>query len=364
MDKSWTRLPRNTNEYLFGLNQLLDFAFKNGAIEDRIKCPCPKCGLVKCLTREIVFDHLICKPFPQDYITWIFHGEINVLQNFNNIEVTQDTLLAENPMDLLINEAFQGLRHESIDVCSSLAEREEEMINDMPVPNSKDFFELLRDGSQELYEGSKYSKLEFLLKLYHIKSLSGLSDKEMTMILDLLRDAFNFASIPDSFYEANKTIKKLCLDYIKIDACPNECMLYWGDDANEETCKYYHISRWKPNERGNNHHVPATSKKKKKKPAKILRYFSLKPRLQRLFMCSKTAEHMRWHTEYSNKDGITRHPRDGEAWKRFDTIFPEFASDPRNVRLGLASDGFNPFETMSTNYSIWPVILVPYNLPP
>jgi hypothetical protein len=34
------------------------------------------------------------------------------------------------------------------------------------------------------------------------------------------------------------------------------------------------------------------------------------------------------------------------------------------VRLSLASDGFNPFGNMSTLYSIWPVVLVPYNLPP
>ncbi|CAL9021492.1 unnamed protein product, partial [Prunus brigantina] len=33
---------------------------------------------------------------------------------------------------------------------------------------------------------------------------------------------------------------------------------------------------------------------------------------------------------------------DGEAWKEFDRTFPEFAADPRNVRLGLATDGFNP----------------------
>lgn len=59
-----------------------------------------------------------------------------------------------------------------------------------------------------------------------------------------------------------------------------------------------------------------------------------------------------------------RYPRDGESWKKFDTTFPEFAFDPRNVRLGLASDGFNPFGMMNTNYSVWPVVLVPYNLPP
>nr|GEX16818.1 hypothetical protein CTI12_AA180240 [Tanacetum cinerariifolium] len=39
-------------------------------------------------------------------------------------------------------------------------------------------------------------------------------------------------------------------------------------------------------------------------------------------------------------------------------------NDPRNVRLALASDGFNPFKTMNVSYSTWPVIVIPYNLPP
>jgi hypothetical protein len=34
------------------------------------------------------------------------------------------------------------------------------------------------------------------------------------------------------------------------------------------------------------------------------------------------------------------------------------------VRLGLASDGFNPFKSMYPSYSIWPVVMVTYNLPP
>ncbi|XP_070055746.1 uncharacterized protein [Nicotiana tomentosiformis] len=194
----------------------------------------------------------------------------------------------------------------------------------------------------------------------------------MTMLLYLPRDAFKFAKIPNYFYEAKNTINKLCLDYVKIDACPNDCMLCWEDDIDKQKCKYSHTSRWKPDKKSNKIFVSATGKKKqsatnkkqKKKPAKVLHYFPLKSRLQRLFMCSKTAEHMRWHAEDGNKDGIIRHPRDGEAWKRFDTTFPEFCSDPQNVRLGLASDGFNPFGMMSTNYSIWLVILVPYNLLP
>ncbi|KAL0285199.1 UNVERIFIED_CONTAM: hypothetical protein Scaly_2825500 [Sesamum calycinum] len=59
-----------------------------------------------------------------------------------------------------------------------------------------------------------------------------------------------------------------------------------------------------------------------------------------------------------------RHPADSELWRDFDKKYPLFADDPRSVRIGLASDGFNPFGNMSTSYSIWPVLLVPYNLPP
>ena len=58
------------------------------------------------------------------------------------------------------------------------------------------------------------------------------------------------------------------------------------------------------------------------------------------------------------------HPADGEAWKVFDRKYGWFAEDARNIRLGLATDGFNPFGKMSSSYSMWPVFLIPYNFPP
>ncbi|KAG8473001.1 hypothetical protein CXB51_034871 [Gossypium anomalum] len=83
----------------------------------------------------------------------------------------------------------------------------------------------------------------------------------------------------------------------------------------------------------------------------------------KLFMSSKIAESIRWHHDQRTGDGLLRHPADSLAWKSFDSKFPSFASDPQNVRLGLASDGFNPFKIISTSYSTWPVMLVPYNFP-
>ncbi|PHU20081.1 hypothetical protein BC332_11232 [Capsicum chinense] len=277
MDRSWIGIPRNTPEYLLGLNQFLHFAFTSGAIEDKIKCSCPLCGFKKWQTRNMVFHHFMDKDFPKHYVTWVMHGELNVLPNSRNIEVIQDAPPFVNPIDLLINEAFGGLRHEGVNTGPSQVAGEEETLHDLFDSNNKDYFELLKEGSKDLYEGSKYSKLEFLLKIYHIKCLSGLSDKGMIMVLALLRDAFKFAKIPIFFYEAKKIINKLCLNYIKIDVCTNDCMSYWEDDINAESCKHCHTSRWKPEKDSNLNYVPSTKD--------------------------------------DNKDRILRHPRDSEAYK-------------------------------------------------
>uniref|UniRef100_A0A453ADZ7 Uncharacterized protein n=1 Tax=Aegilops tauschii subsp. strangulata TaxID=200361 RepID=A0A453ADZ7_AEGTS len=34
------------------------------------------------------------------------------------------------------------------------------------------------------------------------------------------------------------------------------------------------------------------------------------------------------------------------------------------MRLLVGSDGFNPFRTMKLSYSVWPVVVIPLNLPP
>ncbi|KAA0050464.1 CACTA en-spm transposon protein [Cucumis melo var. makuwa] len=61
---------------------------------------------------------------------------------------------------------------------------------------------------------------------------------------------------------------------------------------------------------------------------------------------------MRWHRDkHVETDDVLIYPADAEGWKHFDSEYPDFASNPRDVCLGLASDGFNPFSQMSTSYS-------------
>ena len=79
-------------------------------------------------------------------------------------------------------------------------------------------------------------------------------------------------------------------------------------------------------------------------------------------MSSQIAKDMRWYIDKRVDSGIMRHPADSEKWKVLDLQHPNFTFEPRNVRLGLATDGINPFGNI--NYNMWPVILIPYNLPP
>ena len=117
----------------------------------------------------------------------------------------------------------------------------------------------------------------------------------------------------------------LGLHYIKIDACPLDCMLYTKEHANE--CVVCGVFRWKSSDDHSTDEFTKSSKKKKI-PAKVLRYFTLKPRLQRLYMPFKTTSHMKWHVDGRMEGEMMRHPVDSLAWKNFDNVYPSFALEP------------------------------------
>ncbi|XP_004305381.1 PREDICTED: uncharacterized protein LOC101300470 [Fragaria vesca subsp. vesca] len=83
-----------------------------------------------------------------------------------------------------------------------------------------------------------------------------------------------------------------------------------------------------------------------------------------MFQSTFSAKQLTWHAKGRKKDGMMRHPADSPMWKMIDTKWPDFGIEPRNLRLALSSDGFNPFGAANSKYSCWPVILVTYNLPP
>jgi hypothetical protein len=76
---------------------------------------------------------------------------------------------------------------------------------------------------------------------------------------------------------------------------------------------------------------------------------------------------MKWHKEgkHDSEDpDIMSHPADDKAWQALDRFDPEFAWDPRSVRLYLSMDSFQPHSTDSSPYFCWSIFIMHYNLPP
>ena len=186
------------------------------------------------------------------------------------------------------------------------------------------------------------------MRLFQIKCMFGLSNSALEAIILLFSLVLPEGHcIPNTMDKVRKVVHDLGLDYEKIHACVNDCVLFRKDYATMDKCPTCGESRWK-----NDEEESGSTSTKKCYPRKILRYFPVIPRLQRLYMRDNTSSLMRWHkSDERVSDGKVCHPVDSKAWKHADNKYPEFAFDPRNVRLGLASDGFNPFGMLYVTYT-------------
>ncbi|XP_057248861.1 uncharacterized protein LOC104906231 [Beta vulgaris subsp. vulgaris] len=226
-------------------------------------------------------------------------------------------------------------------------------VEEEPNDEAKNFLELLKAADSPLCEGSKVSVLEMASRIISLKCEYNLPHRCVDGFASLLNDVIpNINQMTTTFYDTKKVLKGLQLPHEKIHACRNGCMLFWKGDAHLISVVYVSVIAIKKTPKG------------KLIPEKVLTYFPIKLRLQRLYATKNISEKMTWHAKKPRVPGTMEHPSDSEAWKHFDTTFPDFASETRNVRLGLCTDGFSPFGKFGGQYSCWPVILTPYNLPP
>ncbi|KAL2894401.1 polyprotein [Bienertia sinuspersici] len=396
MNTSWIELPNNHPAYRAGAIQFLELA-KEGLIDGRTLCPCKKCRVKKWLSIQEVAEHIMFKGFDKEYKKWIFHGKGDVLNRILSDQRCSTGQIAGSSSQGSLNSQIGEVRRDDMrDLLGDAFGIDLQQTNSTspmpnyqsgppyspqssfqdPTPSSTEvhdekekvkFERLLEASNKGLYEGcTTFSKLSFLLRMFNIKCMFHLPGECFDMLLELLIEAFpHIMQFPSSYYESKKMINHLGLGYEKIDACPNNCILYRGEFSDKNECPICHASRWKKKSKGGETSGENTNAKNNE-PAKVLRYFPLIPRLRRLYMSSKTAEDMIWHGKdrEEKKDGKLRHPSDALAWKAFDERYRDFSSDLRSVRLGLASDGFNPYRLMNTTHSTWPVVLVIYNLPP
>ncbi|KAI5313812.1 hypothetical protein L3X38_042988 [Prunus dulcis] len=354
MSRRWIQNPnRCADEYLDGIEEFIEFARRHNPSATRIRCPCRRCNNTFWETIENVGFHLVRNGMIETYSIWNLHGEQVDDASSSNAPRVDNVEPIVDP-----NDQVMGIIQDAFPFASTNINQEGE--DDVPTPIDSAEFEqyekLLKNANQELYPGCKsFSVLTAIVELMHGKIKYRMSNLCFDYFLGVFKRMLPTDNcLPKDHKHAQKVLHGLGLGYEKIHACKNNCMLFYKEHETLDTCPICNESRFK-----------MTSQNRTTKiPQKVMRYLPLKPRLQRLYMSTHTATDMRWHKEKRVDDDVMRHPVDGEAWKEFDRTFPEFAADPRNVRLGLATDGFNPYGILNQHHSTWPIFAFPYNLPP
>ncbi|XP_074283850.1 uncharacterized protein LOC141608390 [Silene latifolia] len=308
----------------------------------------------------------MCRGFRQGYHIWIWHGEEGIYRKNSNINyhLSEQPVEDENPLqtehhlqvhtqevepNLEIDEdnLNEGNRVD-IDEENINDDDDGDQLNEMLDVVEDQFrtrsgFESLTEACElPLYHGcDKYTKLSAVLTLFNIISNHGWSDTSFMELLEALQDMFPEGNqLPKSNYYAKKLLCPLDLGYIKIDACPSDCILYRNEYADLHRCPRCGKSRYKLGDQiifDGTKKYPST-----KKHAKLLR-------------CYK---------DRRIKDGKLRHPADSPQWEIIDDKYPEFKNEVRSLIFCLSTDRMIPYGSLSSLHSTWLVSLVIYNLPP
>ncbi|XP_073152634.1 uncharacterized protein [Henckelia pumila] len=343
-----------SDEYINGVEDFMIFALSHVEClsAGKVRCPCnhKKCQNKVFLDENTVKEHLGRSGFVPNYYNWHLHGEEYIRPNFPNTNPDvpsssrsqnrrweSENIHADHSFHSHDQEYFltnQNLGHEIPGDYQEEGPSQyvDPNIDHVESPNNyiKGLYELIKSAEKEIWDGNPHghsllSVIARLLKMKHEHNMSERNFNDMVQLMSELCPADNH--MPD-IYSTKKLIKDLGLPR-------------------------YKLSR----RRG-------IQNNKKQTPYKRMYYFPITPRLQRLYASTATASHMRWHHDHHFDMETMTHPSDSPAWRHFDETHPWFAAEIRNVRLGLSTDGFQPFGQTGQQYSSWPVILTPYNLPP
>ncbi|XP_073275513.1 uncharacterized protein [Primulina huaijiensis] len=388
-DRSWMyrRLENGflSSEFCVGVETFVSFALSHPEclLDGKLRCPCnrKKCRN-KCFEEaETVKFHLGRYGFVPNYYCWQFHGDQYVppmFPNFNMEAPSSSTCFVNRSTQqefidpIQSDQYFCNTEHGNTYFDDTNQNETNEFAEENPhtdsgnddpqSPNSpvKSLYEMIKSAEKEIWDGNPHghSLLSVLARLLKMKQEHNMSERnynDMCQLMSELCPSDN--SVPESFYATKKLIKDLGLPVEKIDVCQNNCMIYWGEDDSLTECKICQHPRYRRSRR-------RSTNRKTQTPYKKMYYFPITQRLQRLYASTATASHMRWHKEHHFDGETMTHPSDSPAWRHFDAMHPSFASEIRNVRLGMSTDGFQPFGQSGQQYSSWPVIVTPYNLPP
>lgn len=99
--------------------------------------------------------------------------------------------------------------------------------------------------------------------------------------------------MPKNYNKSKQMVKMLGLGYQKIHLCINDCMLFYKEIEHKTYCSTRGSPRFKPK--------PPANRKQKDIQYKVLQYFPITPRFQRLYMSIVASQHMTFTSENGRK---------------------------------------------------------------
>lgn len=274
-------MAKFTSEWRTGFHNYIQSIFGDTSNAETAPCPCTRCRCMSYRTKNEVRAHVAQRGFDDSFIQGEGNGQPLVERDNPNEEARGH---ADGSHEL-VSSLIRGVIHGEV-----IGNGEEE-----PNESAKRLYLLLEEAKKELYPGCKeVTKVSFIVMLFQIKCMHGISNSALEHILRLfllvLPDGH---CIPTSLEKVRKVVRDLGLDYQKIHACVNDCVLFRGDYAEMDNCPTCGESRWKESGGIQKDDHVETGSGQKRCPRKILRYFPLIPRLQRLYMRASTSSLMR-----------------------------------------------------------------------
>ena len=247
----------------------------------------------------------------------------------------------------------------SADDISSADDDLEDLLGQIPHERVRSNPEIDIAATLPLYAGNKLSMLCATLLIVNCCKTHGVANTFLNELLMLLSMSILPVGncLSKTEYEASKILRKLGLAYNMIHACPKGCCLFKGELEDVEKCPVCDHDRYRMCGRS-------------RVPTLILRHLPLIPQLQRMFSSKKLSRLNVWHHFHKSRDGKMRHTADSPQWNFVHTELDQeagdnmFGRDPRDIHLGLALDGMNPYSEKRNTSSLTPVIVFNYNLPP
>jgi hypothetical protein len=267
-------LNKATNEWQKGL---VKSTFEGTSHGGTAPCPCPKCCCMAYRTWSEVQSHLLARGFDANFI----QGEGNGNDSDEDIHCNEDATGDSGSVKDLVSSLIRGAIHGEITGAN----------NERPNEHAKAFFKLLKEAEKGLYPRCKEAtKISFIVRLFQIKCMFGLSNSALEAIVHMFSLVLPEGHyIPDTLDKVRKVVHDLGHDYQKTDACVNDCVLFQKSYAKLSKCPTGGESRWKVT---NDEEATGNASTKKRSPRKILRYFPVIPRLQRLYMMESTSSLM------------------------------------------------------------------------